>query len=62
MANLSKETCNIPTIILSLINAYVDIMSGYDQSDVICELYFFVLLIKYDANYYGDMEKIWGMN
>jgi hypothetical protein len=42
--------CNIPTIIPSLINAYVDIMCGYDQSDVICELYFYVLIIKCDAN------------
>jgi hypothetical protein len=45
--NYGKITaCNIPTIIPILINAYVDIMCGYGQSDVICELYFYVLLIK----------------
>jgi hypothetical protein len=53
---------NIPTIIPSLINVCVDIMCGYDQSDVICELYFFVLVIKCDASCYGDMEKRWGLN
>jgi hypothetical protein len=47
---VGEGECNIPTIIPSLINAYVDIMCGYGQSDVICELYFLVLLIKCDAN------------
>jgi len=32
--------CNMPTIIPSLINAYVDIICGCNQSDVICEFYF----------------------
>jgi hypothetical protein len=47
---LLDEVCNIPIIILSLINDYVDIMCGYGQSNVICELYLFVLLIKFDSN------------
>ena len=35
----------------------VDIICDYNQSDVICELYFYVLTIKCDANFYGNMDK-----
>jgi hypothetical protein len=43
--------CNIPTIIPSLIDDYVDIMCGYRQSDAICELYFNVLITKCDVGF-----------
>jgi hypothetical protein len=48
--NIKGDLCNIPTIIHGLINAYVDIMCGYFQSDVICELYFNVLTITCDVS------------
>jgi hypothetical protein len=47
---VGEGECNIPTIIPSLINVYVDIMCGYNQSTIICELYFYVLIIKCDSN------------
>jgi hypothetical protein len=47
---LSRKYCNMPIIIPDLINDYVDIMCGYNQSDVICKFYLFVLLVKCDAS------------
>jgi hypothetical protein len=50
ISSVMNLPCNIPTIIPSLINVYVDIMCGYGPNDVICELYFYVLIIKCDVS------------
>jgi hypothetical protein len=43
---VAEVECNIPTIIPSLINASRDIICGYSQSDILCELYFNILIIN----------------